>query len=74
MMTKEAGLWRQLSHPYVLAFYGVLMADGEVFIISPFIENGALLDFLVKNPDVDRFPIVSELSIIKATHLLIEIA
>lgn len=43
----------------MLAFLGVLLADGQVYMVCPFVENGALPDYLEKHPDVDRIPIVS---------------
>ncbi|KAF9016270.1 kinase-like protein [Hymenopellis radicata] len=53
---REALLWRQLRHPSILPFYGV---SDELFaprlcLISPWMENGTLVEFLKSNPQHDR--------------------
>jgi serine/threonine protein kinase len=55
--------WRQLSHPNVLPFYGVFHLNNNrsrVCLVSPWMENGNIIQFLKKNPEVDRIPLVSE--------------
>ncbi|ESK85279.1 kinase-likeprotein [Moniliophthora roreri MCA 2997] len=52
---REAILWRALKHPYVLPFLGV---DSETFpgsfcLISPWMKNGTVLDYLRKTDGQD---------------------
>ncbi|THU78891.1 kinase-like protein, partial [Dendrothele bispora CBS 962.96] len=50
---KEAILWRQLDHPNVLPFLGLYFLDTSkqrVCLISPWMENGNLTQYLKKNP------------------------
>jgi len=43
---REAIIWRQLSHPNVLPFFGVYTLEGRLCLVSPWIENGHLQQFL----------------------------
>lgn len=59
---KELVLWAHLSHENILPFYGVYLSDEatpRVCIVSPWIQNGDLLDFLNEFPESPRIPLVS---------------
>ncbi|KAG6907325.1 hypothetical protein DXG01_009407 [Tephrocybe rancida] len=43
---KEAILWSQLSHPNVLPFYGLHVFRAQLSFVSPWAENGGIMDFL----------------------------
>lgn len=65
-MNKEALLWRQLRHPFILPFIGI---DLEVFkgfptLVSPWMEGGTLLSYIEKtNPNTDqRLKIAAEVA------------
>jgi len=50
----EAVMWRQLSHPNVLPFYGVYHLDETVprlCLTAPWMENGNVVEFLKCYPD-----------------------
>ncbi|KAG6906902.1 hypothetical protein DXG01_011457 [Tephrocybe rancida] len=49
-------LWAQLSHENTLPFYGLCEIGDDPLprLVSPFLENGKILDFLKRNPDSDR--------------------
>ncbi|KAJ7580874.1 kinase-like domain-containing protein [Mycena floridula] len=53
--SREIIIWSQLSHPNVLPFYGIYyLNDRGTFracIVSPWMENGNLLQFLNEIPD-----------------------
>ncbi|KAJ7176786.1 hypothetical protein C8R46DRAFT_1077319 [Mycena filopes] len=52
---REAMLWRQFNHPNVLPFFGVhKMPDGSdrLCLISPWMKNGNITDFLKANTDL----------------------
>ena len=60
----ELVLWRRLSHPNVLPFYGVHSLDTtletRVCLVCPWMENGNVVEFLgCKAPDTDATDCVS---------------
>jgi serine/threonine protein kinase len=52
-LLREFITWRQLSHPNVLPFYGVYfledILDIRCCLVSPWMENGNVVDFLNRN-------------------------
>ncbi|KAL0066403.1 Rho guanine nucleotide exchange factor [Marasmius tenuissimus] len=55
--TREAMIWRNLNHPNILPFTGMYWfneAQGQLCLVSPWMENGNLLQFLTNNSDVDH--------------------
>lgn len=55
--SREAVLWGQLAHPNVLPFYGIYrLGDtrNRIGLVSPWLENGNVEEFLEKHPDADR--------------------
>ncbi|KAF5349990.1 hypothetical protein D9756_009165 [Leucocoprinus leucothites] len=58
---KEAIVWNQLSHPNVLPFYGIYHLEesiGRVCLVSPWMEEGNVCDYLKRNPEAPRLPLV----------------
>ncbi|KAJ7929734.1 kinase-like domain-containing protein [Mycena leptocephala] len=45
---REALLWRQLSHPNLLPFYGLYYFQKRLCLVSPWMENGHIRAFLKK--------------------------
>ena len=47
---REFIIWRQLSHPNILPFYGVHFLedtlDNKICLVSPWMENGNMVEFL----------------------------
>ncbi|KAJ7235048.1 kinase-like domain-containing protein [Mycena rebaudengoi] len=43
---REALIWRQLSHPNLLPFFGLYYWDERLCLVSPWMENGNVLEFL----------------------------
>ncbi|KAH7310224.1 kinase-like domain-containing protein [Rhizoctonia solani] len=60
----ELSKWSKCRHPHVLAFTGIVRYHGEVAIISPWMKNGQLDDFLVKNKLkwMDRFTLARQVA------------
>ncbi|KAJ7583148.1 kinase-like domain-containing protein, partial [Mycena floridula] len=61
---REALVWKQLNHPNVLPFLGV---NVELFapsfcLVSPWMSNGNLLQFLHRNPDFDRRNAITDIA------------
>jgi len=56
----EAHLWSQLRHPNVLLFLGIFFAPPMYpAMVSEFMTNGTLVDYLSKHPDADRVHLLS---------------
>ncbi|KAK1224258.1 hypothetical protein PQX77_012836 [Marasmius sp. AFHP31] len=43
---KEVLLWRRLNHPFVLPLLGIARGHSRLFMVSPFMDNGSLFQFL----------------------------
>lgn len=57
----EAIVWRQCMHPNLLPFYGISRLKGShdrVCLVSPWMENGNISEFLKSNQDAPRLPLV----------------
>ncbi|KAG6915486.1 hypothetical protein DXG01_011286 [Tephrocybe rancida] len=52
--SKEAMLWGQLSHPNVLAIYGLYCHRKRPCVVAPWMENGHIGEYLKKCPDAPR--------------------
>ncbi|KDQ16384.1 hypothetical protein BOTBODRAFT_94587, partial [Botryobasidium botryosum FD-172 SS1] len=61
-LAREAKVWNQLSHPSVLPFLGLCILDSVPYLVSPWMENGHVLDFVQKNPNVDRLRLLAQVA------------
>ncbi|KAF7345070.1 Protein kinase domain-containing protein [Mycena venus] len=60
---REALIWRQLSHPNLLPFFGLYTLDGRLSLVSPWMENGHLQQYLKGCPrDMDRLPLILDVA------------
>ena len=62
----EIAVWQQLSHPNILPLYGVYHLGGNksrVCLVSPWMENGNIVQYLKQAPDTYRYPLVRQSSI-----------
>ncbi|KAF7366108.1 Protein kinase domain-containing protein [Mycena venus] len=50
---REALIWRQLSHPNLLPFLGIYYLDTKLCLVSPWMENGNLTEYLRTAPSDD---------------------
>ncbi|KAJ7084501.1 kinase-like domain-containing protein [Mycena crocata] len=72
----EAVIWRQLCHPNVLPFFGIYDLQGRLCLVSPWMENGDLVEFLKNNPwqDIDHpsliFDVASGLEYLHGEHVV----
>ncbi|KAG8910965.1 hypothetical protein FRC00_007248, partial [Tulasnella sp. 408] len=57
---REAATWRRLRHPHILEFLGTFKRDGHIYFVSPFINNGTLVDYITVSPDVNRIRLLRE--------------
>ncbi|KAF7354921.1 Protein kinase domain-containing protein [Mycena sanguinolenta] len=60
---REALIWRQLSHPNLLPFFGLYKLEDRLCLISPWMENGDLRLFLsTAPPDIDRVSLIADVA------------
>ncbi|KAF7354911.1 DH domain-containing protein [Mycena sanguinolenta] len=60
---REALIWRQLSHPNLLPFLGLYMLDDRLCLISPWMDNGDLKNFLTNAPSgIDRVSLIVDIA------------
>ncbi|KAF7354929.1 Protein kinase domain-containing protein [Mycena sanguinolenta] len=60
---REALIWRQLSHPNLLPFFGLYILDDRLCLISPWMDNGDLKEFLNSAPsDIDRISLMMDVA------------
>ncbi|KXN91098.1 hypothetical protein AN958_02873 [Leucoagaricus sp. SymC.cos] len=60
---REAILWCYISHPNLLPFYGIYLLEesiGCVCLVSPWMENGNITEYLRNKPEIPRRPLVQE--------------
>ncbi|KAJ7895485.1 kinase-like domain-containing protein [Mycena olivaceomarginata] len=53
---REAVIWRQLCHPNLLPFFGMYHLENRLCLVSPWMENGNVMEFLKKEPPQHRPP------------------
>lgn len=56
---REGHTWRCFKFPYLQPFIGFYYKDDRICLVSPFVENGPLLAFLDRHPNVERALLVS---------------
>ncbi|KAJ7826994.1 kinase-like domain-containing protein, partial [Mycena olivaceomarginata] len=61
----EALIWRQLSHPNLLPFLGLYYVENRLCLVSPWMSNGHVLQFLENYapPDTDRLSLMLDVAI-----------
>ncbi|KAJ7741665.1 hypothetical protein B0H16DRAFT_1564820 [Mycena metata] len=59
MFAREAAIWRQLSHPNLLPFFGLYTLDSRLSLVSPWMDNGDLKHFLRStSTGIDRLSLI----------------
>ncbi|KAG9041430.1 hypothetical protein FS837_012277 [Tulasnella sp. UAMH 9824] len=61
-LEKEVAIWKGLIHTNVLQFIGIYEKGTVVYIVSPFLHNGTVPQYLSKNPDADRASFIRDLA------------
>ena len=54
--------WRALRHPNILPLMGVVASDTEFAMVSEWMTNGNINQFVEGHQDVNRFELVGSLS------------
>jgi len=55
---KEVVAWSSLRHPNVLPLLGATMTDTQFVMVSEWMENGNVNEFVETHPDADRLGLV----------------
>ncbi|KAF9644739.1 kinase-like protein [Thelephora ganbajun] len=56
---RQAVMWKRLDHPNILLLQGVTISPSSLQLISAWMPNGNLLDYIKKNSSADRLALVS---------------
>ncbi|KAJ6466811.1 kinase-like domain-containing protein [Mycena sanguinolenta] len=51
---REAVIWRQRYHPNVLPFFGLYYVEDRLCLVSPWMGDGHIMDFLRKHKPADK--------------------
>ena len=51
-------MWKFLQHPNVLPLVGVMMSEARFAMVSRWMENGNINEFIKANPEADRLELV----------------
>ena len=55
--------WKTLRHKNVLPLLGVTMGDKDFAMISEWMVNGSVTEFIQTNPEADRFELVGHTTV-----------
>lgn len=55
---REIYIWSKAKHENVHELLGIIMFQGRLGMVSPWMENGNLQEYIQKQPDVDRYKLV----------------
>ena len=58
---REAVAWKHLQHPNILPLLGVTQAERQFAMVSEWMENGQISDFIQENSDANRTELVRAL-------------
>jgi len=67
---KEVITWKALHHPNVLPLLGVIMVDMHFAMVSEWMVNGSINQFIISHRDVNRFELVG-FSFLSQPHSLL---
>lgn len=60
MFYREMVAWKQLLHPNVIPFLGVSETLFAFSIISPWLPNGNIVDYIQENQATNRLQLVTD--------------
>ncbi|QRV74277.1 Tyrosine kinase catalytic domain protein [Ceratobasidium sp. AG-Ba] len=55
---REIHAWSCLNHPNILELLGLAQFRGQIAMVSPWMNNGSLLEYINRNPSVDRYTLL----------------
>ena len=57
---KEVAMWKRIFHPNIVPFLGVSEGPAPISMVSEWMPNGNVREYVAKNPEVSRLQLVSE--------------
>ncbi|KAF8906062.1 hypothetical protein CPB84DRAFT_1844704 [Gymnopilus junonius] len=57
---REVSIWRELKHPNVVPLYGVVYIAEDLYTVSPWMDNGTVVDYVKKSPSADRMKLLTD--------------
>ncbi|KAG8730651.1 hypothetical protein FRC10_002451, partial [Ceratobasidium sp. 414] len=61
-IAREIYAWSKLRHPNILELVGLSTFRGQISIVSSWMENGTLPEYVSKNPEANRFQLCTQVS------------
>jgi len=55
-------VWQGLTHPNVLPLIGSVTLESKIYMVSPWMSNGDMVGYLMRNPGVDRVKLLLEIA------------
>ncbi|KAG8679718.1 hypothetical protein FRC08_016792 [Ceratobasidium sp. 394] len=62
LFAREIHVWSKCNHENILALLGLATLNGRLAVVSPWMENGALPEYIDKKPDVDRLELCLQIT------------
>ncbi|EJD39449.1 kinase-like protein [Auricularia subglabra TFB-10046 SS5] len=62
MLRRELRAAQRIKHQYIVSYVGTADFDFHTILISPYMENGNLLQYLEMNPTIDRRPLLVQVA------------
>jgi len=62
IFVKEAVCWKYISHPNIVQFLGVEDSSSTLCLVSEWMENGTVGEYLQKNPHAERLPLLLDIA------------
>ena len=64
---REVYIWSKLNHVNIQRLLGIIVFQGGLGMLSPWMEQGDLKRYLLAHPNVGRYPLVRLFHHVKAT-------
>ncbi|QRV93590.1 Ephrin type-A receptor 7 [Ceratobasidium sp. AG-Ba] len=61
-VVRESLTWAKLDHSNVLKLYGIGLFDGKLALVSPWMSNGTLHEYIRQKPGVDRWHLCQQIA------------
>ena len=58
ILCKEVAMWKRITHPNIVPFLGVSEAPAPLNMVSEWMPNGNVRDYVGKNPETSRLQLV----------------
>ncbi|KAF8443898.1 kinase-like domain-containing protein [Boletus edulis BED1] len=62
-LEREIDIWSELRHDHIVPFYGASTLTSPFYIVSRYMQNGNVVQYLCAAPDMDRTKLVFEVSL-----------